>query len=791
MNATYPYRSSASAVPPRGADESIPKKAEPQRIRRTKLFYERYGILENPFGVTPDPRYLYQSRTHAEARSSLINGVECRVGFQALIAPPGMGKTTILFNLLERFNDVARTAFLFQTHGDSRDFLRYLVSELGGEAHNSDLVGLQDTINHLLIRGHRAGRQNILIIDEAQSLDTTVLETLRLLSNFETPTDKLLQIILAGQPQLGERLATPELAQLWQRISIRTTLIPFDLQDTSNYINHRLKIAGYQGQPLFTPAAVTAIFERSGGVPREINTLCFNALLLATAVEQKQVDSGILHEVVAALALNPIRFNKYTRIRDVKTVDVPRLGDAAADQPAISIDKTCKDTGRGAKTDADDASTPPTARFVDLVPLGPIVAEIGPANRGDGAEQDAARDSQAESDDVVVLAALPDRRDLASNRKTGVVTRTGTRVVGRPSSEAEATRKSTEGPTPTPELPDAPGANDEVTKAHQNWSFLTNWHWIGAISALLIVISFILGLIILGLGKRNFELPSTSHTDAPRTPKMAKILEWVQGVTDKHYPTQSCEQPRAGCAQDARRRLRVPQQDPRTVNSTAHQTTTESSAREIVEDEDPTPGTAIDKSSGQLPNVESASAMSSARASGADSRIVNSTPQSRSESSARDTVEDENPARGTTVNKSFGKAPNIDKVSNTENNVEPVSESHHLAIFREPGMMSSVPAPGVNNRAGLATNIVLGRLIHEVKPIYPPAALKAQIQGSVVLQIIVGRNGAVHDVRFISGPPILAAAAIDAVQNWQYRPSYLNGWPLESEMLVTVKFSLR
>ena len=122
-----------------------------------------------------------------------------------------------------------------------------------------------------------------------------MLETIRLLSNFETPTEKLLQIILAGQPQLAQRLATPEVAQLYQRISIRTTLVPFDLEDTRNYIEHRLKIAGYQGPPLFTPAAVRSILERNGGVPREINTLCFNSLLLATAIEQKQVDSEILH----------------------------------------------------------------------------------------------------------------------------------------------------------------------------------------------------------------------------------------------------------------------------------------------------------------------------------------------------------------------------------------------------------------------------------------------------------------------------------------------------------------
>src|SRR5207249_4249079 len=254
------------------------QKGELQAIGRFRSdsVFQQFGILENPFGVTPNPRYLYQSRTHAEAKSSLIIGVECGVGFQALIAPPGMGKTTILFNILERYNNRARTAFLFQIHGDSRYLLHSLINELGGEASDSDLVRMQDTLNHLLIREHRADRQTIVIVDEAQSLDTSVLETLRLLSNFETPTEKLLQIILAGQPQLAQRLATPELAQLCQRISIRTKLIPFDLEDTRNYIEHRLKIGGYRGPLLFTPEAVQSICERSGGIPREINTLCFN-----------------------------------------------------------------------------------------------------------------------------------------------------------------------------------------------------------------------------------------------------------------------------------------------------------------------------------------------------------------------------------------------------------------------------------------------------------------------------------------------------------------------------------
>src|SRR6266849_5999098 len=246
MNATSAQPPLDNELPLRRTDEPGRQKAELQPIGGLgpKLLHERYGVLENPFGVTPNPRYLYPSRTHAEARSSLIIGIECGVGFQALIAPPGMGKTTILFNVLERFNNVARTALLFQVQGGSCDFLQYLLSELGSETHDSNLASLQGAVNQLLKRERLAGRPTIIIVDEAQSLDTSVLETLRLLSNFETATEKLLQIILAGQPQLAQRLASPELAQLYHRISIRATLIPFDLEDTRNYIEHRLKIAG-------------------------------------------------------------------------------------------------------------------------------------------------------------------------------------------------------------------------------------------------------------------------------------------------------------------------------------------------------------------------------------------------------------------------------------------------------------------------------------------------------------------------------------------------------------------
>ena len=190
------------------------------------MFLDFYKLREQPFGVTPDPRYLYLSSTHKEALASLYYGIEAGRGFLALIAKPGMGKTTLLFQLLERLEGSARTIFLFQTQCDLREFFRYLLADLGVDTSGLDLVQMHEKLNEILIREARAKRRFVLVIDEAQNLEDAVLESVRLLSDFETPSSKLMQIVLAGQPQLAEKLARPDLIQLRQRISIVSRLEP-------------------------------------------------------------------------------------------------------------------------------------------------------------------------------------------------------------------------------------------------------------------------------------------------------------------------------------------------------------------------------------------------------------------------------------------------------------------------------------------------------------------------------------------------------------------------------------
>jgi general secretion pathway protein A len=271
------------------------------------MYLDFYGLKEEPFGVTPDPRFLYLSPEHREALASIYYGIEAGRGFMALIAVPGMGKTTLLFHLLERFRTTARTAFLFQTQCNSREFMRFLLSELSCETSaGQDPVAMHDEFNRLLLQEARAGRRCIVIVDEAQNLDPMVLETIRLLSDFETPRAKLLQIILSGQPGLANKLARPSLAQLRQRISLIGRLNTLTAQETANYVEHRLKVAGFSGPRIFAPDACDMIAELSLGIPRNINNLCFNALSMGYALRQKTINADILREVAADFDLSKL-----------------------------------------------------------------------------------------------------------------------------------------------------------------------------------------------------------------------------------------------------------------------------------------------------------------------------------------------------------------------------------------------------------------------------------------------------------------------------------------------------
>ena len=243
------------------------------------MYEEFYGLRETPFNLTPDPRFLFYSHRHREAYDHLFFGITQRKGFIQLTGEVGAGKTTLCRALLEGLGESFHTALVLNPVMTSIQLLRTILRELGLDARGNDRVRLMERLNTYLLEQVAAGRDVVLIIDEAQDLTDELLEQVRLLSNLETDQRKLLQIVLMGQPELREKLDQHRLRQLRQRITVRYHLAPLSRHETDYYLQHRLQIAGANGRPTFSPWAVRLIQHYSSGVPRLINAVADKTLL--------------------------------------------------------------------------------------------------------------------------------------------------------------------------------------------------------------------------------------------------------------------------------------------------------------------------------------------------------------------------------------------------------------------------------------------------------------------------------------------------------------------------------
>ncbi len=260
------------------------------------MYTSFFGLSEKPFAITPDPRYLYLSERHAEALAHLLYGINESGGFIQLTGEVGTGKTTVVRTLLSRVPHHADVAVILNPRMTPGEFLLTICEELGlaiPDADRDSVKQMVDALNRRLLNAHAEGRRIIVIVDEAQNLSAEVLEQVRLLTNLETPTQKLLQIILIGQPELRDLLDRTELRQLAQRITGRYHLEPLSREETKGYVRHRLKVAGAAGE-IFPPSALTEVHRLAGGIPRVINVTCDRALLGGYTRETRRVTAALV-----------------------------------------------------------------------------------------------------------------------------------------------------------------------------------------------------------------------------------------------------------------------------------------------------------------------------------------------------------------------------------------------------------------------------------------------------------------------------------------------------------------
>jgi len=258
------------------------------------MYLEYLGLREKPFSVTADPAFLYLSKRHREALSHMLYGIRERKGFMEITGEIGTGKTTLCKALLRQLESNTKTALILQPGLSELQLLQTIMQDFGLDPTRSNRFQLLNVFNQFLLEQATLGNSTVLIIDEAQHLNPRALEQIRLLSNLETDKDKLIQIILVGQPQLREKLNLPSLRQLQQRISVRYHIVPLDRDEVQTYIEHRLRVAGSTGELVWLEEAIEEVFRCSKGVPRLINLICDRTLLACYVLRVKQVDQQLV-----------------------------------------------------------------------------------------------------------------------------------------------------------------------------------------------------------------------------------------------------------------------------------------------------------------------------------------------------------------------------------------------------------------------------------------------------------------------------------------------------------------
>jgi general secretion pathway protein A len=316
------------------------------------MYKKFFGLQANPFNPNPDPRFLFLTAAMREALAGLAYGIKNRKGFLLLTGEVGTGKTTLLNRLLEWLQEErVATAFIFNSRLKEAEFFDFVMADFGIQCESREKSERLMRLNDWLIERYRQHGTTVLIVDEAQNLSSEVLEEIRLLTNMETTSEKLLQIVLSGQPELEEKIRDPQLRQLRQRITIRCKTLPLSREEMQSYIGERLRIAGCNGTPIFSLEAVDSVYRHSTGIPRIANLLCEHALINAFVEQVRPVPASIVEDVAREFELH--RVELASRQASANGNESGELMDAVVHHLQLLLQEIAKKNAAKAKVASD------------------------------------------------------------------------------------------------------------------------------------------------------------------------------------------------------------------------------------------------------------------------------------------------------------------------------------------------------------------------------------------------------------------------------------------------------
>ena len=731
------------------------------------MYKSFFGLNRNPFDLSPDPSLYVSVEKEREVLASIYHAIVRRKGFVVLTGEVGTGKTLAVRYLCQLWKD-QRIAFanIVGPRLSVIDFLNYVAFDLGLEVKDSSKGSLLRALYQFLLAQFEKGVTTVLVIDEAHQIRPQVLEEIRLLTNFETTQEKLLQVILVGQPELDTKLDSFELRQLKQRIAIRCRLEPLCLEDTRRYIERRLMLAGanLQANPIFPEKTVDAIFRYSSGIPRLINSICEQALVAAYARQDRVVPVEIIEEVASYFRLQPAadfgRAQPPFLLAEQGRSSIPQT----YWQPAATVEATAaKALDSSSLSSHREAPTAPPAQ-----PSKPETSLIATASREQEGVEPLA--TTATVTDLSVIEAekygststsitnfssvsepsAPTRElravaqtDLNSASVAGTSEKAQELVVATArlaqQSDGADSRLTTDtilaSPKPVSWQSLSTGLESVIaadTKDTKNSS--TPWQNVRLAAAGIALLS-VLGASVIFLlrsgvtenaaGKPAHELaapPVATHADESFAPRAAQ--------SNLHSAMRPGAKPNPGRAAGE-----------------ATPTVTRKPANEVVTSERP-----------EQPSFPAK------RPALSSSDMLNAHPV-------------------WPLDRSAGwVTPVMDAAS--------PSEEKALAAITSAVDTRALPPPRVQADAPLPVGgrIKEPQILSRVLPAYPPLAQQAHTEGDVVVEVVVDKAGNVGDLRVISGPPVLRQAALDAVRRWKYAPSTLDAQPISVQMLVTIRF---